>query len=184
MKLYTYRLKDKDLIETGNSVDSKYPLYAFTTDKDVAIIFEGSHKMKKFIKDIKKLSDSEVGDFITRHEGNELRWQDIRVPSVKPDDDYFKLDYEWYSILMTENEYELLTMDVNSGRFFAKFLVPSINIFSNDIKISLENIGYKNYCKAIKNNKSNSKIFCNQLYQYIALNKPILNLDKVDLIID
>lgn len=109
MKLYRYfRVGDKDDVDIN--VHERYTLYAVTTNKEEAKLFEKSRKKGLFLKKVSKLNKKTCIEYLNKHRDSMLSWNQLKT--VKTDDE--KIRHVVVSVLMTEFEYDAIAMNEDS----------------------------------------------------------------------
>ena len=80
MKFYVYYLKKDTIIDEGVFADQ---VYAYTTDKIIASVFEEERDMNKFSKKVAKIEDEfEIELFNNRNGSKELKIITISYSSI------------------------------------------------------------------------------------------------------
>ena len=188
MKLYQFFRKDDEVIKTGDSLYDKYPLYAVTMNKNIAILFEASHDMNKFIKKVFKGDDEECVNYLNRHHGNILDWYELdtyKKGSLHP---FEKINID---VLMTDLEYSMISFSVENHTILEELdFSISPRIFTSKIVDALSGIGYTTIYHLLNGDGDDYDyaeyrvdISYDELLLYLNTHKDILRYEKVDLII-
>lgn len=138
MKFYVYYLKKDTIIDEGVFADH---VYAYTTDKIIASVFEEERDMNKFSKKVAKIEDEfEIELFNNRNGSKELKI--ITVSTIK--NKYTKKEIE-LDVYIVANEMEVICLDyeyTDNTRYVTD--IPT-DIFRKDIRKSLCNLQYREY---------------------------------------
>lgn len=136
MKLYRFYRNGKD-DKCDMSVYEKYPLYAVTSDKELAKRFEKSRKKDYFIKKVSKVDKDDGIAYLNSHMKSKLDWFTLRTVMFSE-----KIDHVAMDLLMTEFEYDMIQAyhDNLSPVLDHKYVNPYI--FNSQIVTALTNIEY------------------------------------------
>lgn len=145
-KIWTfYKKPDEKLLEIGDEIplDTKYALYAITSSKKIASIFEKSRNMDLFLKKVIECDKDDLEDYMKRHRSSHLNWywlQSYRNKNTSMQEPYFT------RVLMTENELNF-TLEVSDGgalAYFFKHFIPT-EIFESHIRKYLRILKYDEF---------------------------------------
>lgn len=137
MKFYVYYLKKDTIIDEGIFADH---VYAYTTDKIIASVFEEERDMNKFSKKVAKIEDElEIELFNNRNGSKELKI--ITVSTIK--NKYTKKEIE-LDVYIVANEMEVICLDYDYIDIPYDTDIPT-DIFRKDIRKSLCNLQYREY---------------------------------------
>lgn len=136
MKLYKYfRIGDEN---DDMGIKEKYSLYAVTTDKDEAKLFEKSRKKGLFLKKVFKGNKNTCIEYLNRHRSSMLCWNELKT--VKFDDG--KLKHVDANVLMTDMEFDAIKMTMDEMSPILDADLVSSFIFKDNIKSCLDILGY------------------------------------------
>lgn len=138
MKFYVYYLKKDTIIDEGVFADQ---VYAYTTDKIIASVFEEERDMNKFSKKVAKIEDEfEIELFNNRNGSKELKI--ITVSTIK--NKYTKKEIE-LDVYIVANEMEVICLDYEYTDNIIYVTDIPTDIFRKDIRKSLCNLQYREY---------------------------------------
>lgn len=158
MKLHLFRLKEADNgygSFTGQSLDCKYPLYAFTNDKKLAERFIYERNMNKFLYITAKKPNDIAELWMHQHRGNWLSIRKIETYINKNSENQY---VKWAEVLATENEVSYLESCVQSSpanilaQYVKKWYCP--DIFTDKVREALEVIKYDVMYDLVMNSES------------------------------
>lgn len=136
VKLYRFYRNGKDE-KSDMSVYEKYPLYAVTSDKEIAKKFEKSRRKDYFIKKVSKVSKDEGIAYLNSHRKSMLDWFALRTVDYSE-----KINHVVMDMLMTEFEYDLLQANHDDLSPILEKTYADPHIFNKDIYNQLTVIGY------------------------------------------
>lgn len=137
MKLYKYfRIADDDDADTA--IREKYTLYAVTSDKTEAKLFERSRKEGIFLKKVTKVGKKTCIDYLNKHRDAMLSWNELRT--VKFDDEHIR--HIVVNVLMTDMEYDAVQLSEDSMSPVLDTTLVDPYIFNVNIHEALDIIGY------------------------------------------
>jgi hypothetical protein len=147
MKLFKfYKIPSEDVDTNGMHITDKYPLYAFTNDKNLAKKFEKERRKDLFIKIVDKgLSREEYAQFAINNRGSDLKIQKLVTSSNKNTN---KQVIKKIPILLTQNEYVscnepmLLIMDESWWIDVTECVLANPYVFNNEIREALRILQY------------------------------------------
>lgn len=140
MKLYQYfSIMNENQVLNQNNVYDMYPLYAITTSKKDAKVFEKTRNMNKFVKKIdNNFGKDEILKYVKKYRKNLLSWETLTSGIGKPKT----------SVLITSAECDMLdSEDVFSLTSYITSDLVSPDIFKNKIiklLISIDYVGVYN----------------------------------------
>lgn len=137
MKLYKYfRIADSD--DKDTTIREKYTLYAVTSDKTEAKLFENSRKEGIFLKKVTKAGKKTCIDYLNKHRDAMLSWNELKT--VKFDDE--KIRHIVANVLMTDMEYDMIQLSEDSMSPVLDIGLVDPYIFNTNIHEALDIMGY------------------------------------------
>ena len=137
MKLYKYfRVADED--DADINMREKYTLYAATTSKEDAKLFEKSRKKGYFLKKVTKANKKTCIDYLNKHRDSMLLWNELRT--MRHIDD--KMKHVVADVLMTESEYDSIIMTEDDIYPVLPTDIVNPRIFKQEYQNMLYNTGY------------------------------------------
>lgn len=139
MKIYAFYKKPTkdimDLPEKELTIKMKYPLYAFTSDKNIAAVFLLSRKKSAFLRKSYKVTKDEYEEFALPKRGCMLNW--VMLENSKGKEPTF------INLVATENEVDFVleTIEHHGVWNFIDGWVP-IDIFRGKFRKCLETLQY------------------------------------------
>jgi hypothetical protein len=188
MKLYKFFKNERKDIKMNTSLQNTYPLYAVTTSKKKADLFEKSRDPSFFIKKVSHV-DRETGlDYINKYRGNYLEWMSLNTfESVNN-----KKNNTTIYVLMTDIE-RTSVYNIIESDYICEYCVINPDIFKNKMFTCLSIIGYSMLYVINNKYKTSYKIEdsdiididmdIDEFYVYIYLISDQLRVDGINKII-
>lgn len=139
MKIYAfYKKPTKDILDLPPgemTLEMKYPLYAFTTDKSIAAIFLASRKRSIFLAKQYKVTEEEYEEWAIPKRGNLLNW--VMFENLKTKEPTL------VNMVATDNEANFVLEIIESHGVwnYIDGWVP-IQLFHGKLRKSLEELQY------------------------------------------